>query len=148
MNRRSGFTIVEIAVVISIVAILTTLIVVVFNQTQLDARDDRRTADITALKRALVQYYNDNGEYPGCTNPGFGCPISDIAPALQRYMVDVPLKDPKGTDYLYSPGTSPNQYGLLLNYEQPGTSCKTGLNMDPAWWWSVQDCKTIFPNRF
>ena len=148
MTRRSrGFTIVEIAVVVAIISVLATLTVVAFNQVQKSSRIDRRIADVTSIQRALVHYYNDNGEFPTCYNPGMGCPVSDIAPSIQKYMVTVPLKDPTNTDYRYAPGVVPNQYGLLVDME--GSSCKTGTNMDPNWWGSsTSDCKTVLPNYF
>lgn len=146
MSRRPlGFTIVEIAVVVTIISILATLTVVAFTQFQANARNDRRTADIGSLKRAIVHYYHDNGEYPACTNSGSGCAVSAIASSIKKYMASVPLKDPQGSDYLYWPGT--DQYALFVSYE-PSSSCKTGINMDSTWWSSTADCKAAYPNRF
>lgn len=141
MHRRlRGFTIVEIAVVVSAVGLLMSIVLVTFNISQVKARDDKRTADALVIKTALAQYYMDNGEYPTCTNGGFGCDISVIQPLLAKYAAEIPVKDPKGRIIYYMPGAVPNAYGLLVEYEESPGSCKTGINMTATWWWSAPNC--------
>ena len=148
MNHRanSGFTIVEIAVVLAVIGVITAMIAITFNQTQKSARDDRITADITALKRAVVSYYNDNGSYPTCSSPGT-CTVQSISSRLNRYMNSVPTNDPSGRNYEYASSTQPDQYGLAVFY-QSGSQCKTGSKMTMSWWGSLPDCSGIYPNRF
>lgn len=141
MSRRNhGFTIVEIAVVVAAIGIIMSIVVVTFNVTQIKARDNRRTSDAVVIKTALAQYYMDNGEYPSCTNAGFGCDITTIQPLLAKYASEIPVKDPKGRIIYYMPGAVPNAYGLLVEYEQSPGSCKTGVNMTAGWWWSAPTC--------
>lgn len=49
----SGFTLIELMVAITIVAILATVGLVIFSNTQKQARDSRRTQDVAAIANAL-----------------------------------------------------------------------------------------------
>ena len=66
MSRRSGFTIVELAVTIAIIGILAAVGTFSFLAIQQQARDNQRTASAEAIANALERYYEENGEYPGC----------------------------------------------------------------------------------
>ena len=62
-----GFTIIEIAVVIFVIAILATVLFVGYNTVQNQSRDTKRTNDILVLGSLLDRYYLANGSYPaGC----------------------------------------------------------------------------------
>lgn len=66
MNRRlrRGFTLIELVVVISILAILSGVLVPRVTNHLKSARDARRLADIKAVRNAIEQYYMDKGSYP------------------------------------------------------------------------------------
>lgn len=66
MKRSSGFTIVELAVVIVVLAILVTVTVVSFGRVQSDARNTSSDAKGVAIAEGLERYYEANGEYPSC----------------------------------------------------------------------------------
>lgn len=63
---KSGFTLVELMVVIVIIAILAAIAVVSYNSIQQRSRDSVRSTKLYAIASALEDYYQDNGEYPGC----------------------------------------------------------------------------------
>lgn len=64
MKIKKAFTLVEILVVISILAILTSFAVVTFVSIQKDSRDSTRKSNVTIISEALEKYYEKNGEYP------------------------------------------------------------------------------------
>jgi len=68
-KSTSGFTIVELLIVIVVIAILATISVVAFNGVQMRARDAKRASDIATIAKALEAYYAVNGRYPAglCT---------------------------------------------------------------------------------
>ncbi|MEK7621152.1 MAG: prepilin-type N-terminal cleavage/methylation domain-containing protein [Patescibacteria group bacterium] len=64
MNRKQGFTIVELLIVIVIIGILASLIIVAYNGIQQRAQSAKRKADTGVMMKWLELYYADNGTYP------------------------------------------------------------------------------------
>jgi len=92
---KSGFTIVEILIVIAIIGILSTIGLVSFVRYQQDARDSQRSSDATIITEALEKYYDENGEYPSCTQL---TQSPEIVSSSVLIGIDVNvLKTPKGT---------------------------------------------------
>ena len=63
-DKNVGFSLVELMVVISIIAILTTLLLVNFTNSRSRARDAQRKADLKQVKTALQLYFNDFQQFP------------------------------------------------------------------------------------
>lgn len=63
-----GFTIVEIAIVISVIVVLTTISTLGITSYLKGSRDDDRAGKIIVLSTALEKYYSNNGEYPSCSS--------------------------------------------------------------------------------
>lgn len=66
MNRKHGFTIIELVVTIVILGLLISISIFGYNKIQADSRDSQRSARIGAITEALEKYYAKNGEYPSC----------------------------------------------------------------------------------
>jgi prepilin-type N-terminal cleavage/methylation domain-containing protein len=66
-QRQSGFTIVELLIVIVIIGILATLVIVTFSGVQQRARDSERKTDINAIAGQLEAAYAKEGVYPTLT---------------------------------------------------------------------------------
>ncbi|MGB3945814.1 MAG: prepilin-type N-terminal cleavage/methylation domain-containing protein [Candidatus Saccharimonadales bacterium] len=76
-KSRSGFTIVELLIVIVIIGILASITIVAFSGVQARARDSQRQTDITAIRKAMELYFADNGTYPSThCSLGAGCKIN------------------------------------------------------------------------
>lgn len=76
-GRPTGFTIVELLIVIVVIAILASITVVAYNGVQNNATNTKTTNALTAWIKALTLYKADNGRWPGgwvClgTNSGYG----------------------------------------------------------------------------
>src|SRR5262245_37668671 len=73
LRIQRGFTLIELVVVISILAILSGVLVPRVSNHLKAARDARRLADIKAVRSAVEQYYLDKGHYPAANaNSAFG----------------------------------------------------------------------------
>lgn len=93
INRKSsGFTLIEILVVIAIIATLAGFAFVSFTNAKEKSLDKRRKTDVQALKQALLSAKLDDGFYKNS--------LADVAP---KYIAQVP-QDPKlRIDYIYLP---------------------------------------------
>lgn len=65
-QSRSGFTIVELLIVIVVIAILAAITTIAFNGVQQRARDSQREHDITTIRKAIDLFRADKGGYPVC----------------------------------------------------------------------------------
>ncbi len=128
MNKRnSGFSIAEMIVVISIIAILTVIIYGSLSTARSRTRDQRRIADIASLQLSLEQYYNKNKYYPTS--------LSELVTAGFLPASGVSLS-PSGQTYNYFPmsyGNSPicTSYQLWIELENQSalsSSTKKGFN--------------------
>ncbi len=61
---KKGFTLVELLVVISIIALLSTIAAVSLGSARTKARDTTRIATMKQLATGLEQFYSDKGGYP------------------------------------------------------------------------------------
>lgn len=61
---KKGFTLIELIVAISIIAVVATTVYVNIRGNQAVARDARRKADLKTLQTALELYYTKNASYP------------------------------------------------------------------------------------
>lgn len=93
----TGFTIVEVLVVIGIIAILTVIVFPSISNIRAKNRDAEKVADIAAIQLGLSLYKNQNGEYPkdifnnSSFNPKYVTADSLISPNADSY-VYIPLK--------------------------------------------------------
>lgn len=70
-TAAKGFTLIELMVAISIVAILATVGLVQYGSAQKIARDSKRKQDLRSIATALELYRQTNGRYPCTPDEGF-----------------------------------------------------------------------------
>lgn len=118
-QRRAGFTLLEILVVIAIIALLAALVGPEVLRNASDARTQAARTQIEMFALALDGYRLDNHDYP-TTEQGLQAlrtlPAAGEPPANWRgpYLRRTVPKDPWGRDYVYTaPGSAnPTTYDL------------------------------------
>jgi prepilin-type N-terminal cleavage/methylation domain-containing protein len=117
-RKESGFTIVELLIVIVVIGILAALVITTFSGIQQKARNSERQTDINAVHSQVEAYYAQNGKYPGLTDLQTGSFISAQLKGLDQ----AALKDPKGTSLNIAAAADNDQYG----YTTTPSTCGTG----------------------
>lgn len=88
-QHTSGFTLLELLIVISIMALLASLTMMGFSSAQINSSRNRTSAFHRAIMSGLEAYHSDNGEYPeprgSSQRVSFGTKDYDIGGALMLY---------------------------------------------------------------
>ena len=137
-SLQRGFTLIEILVVVSILAILGALIVPKIMDRPNEARVVAAKHDIGTVVAALKLYKLDNGRYP-TTEQGLQAlvekPTSEPVPGNWTsggYLEKMP-KDPWGRDYLYlNPGIK--REIDVMSYGADGQQGGEGFDADLGSW--------------
>lgn len=118
--KTRGFTLMEILVSISIIAVLVAIGIVSYSSINQRSRDARRKSDVEQLRAALELYRSENGYYPNVGSGAF-VPISYLSATLvdEGYMPDLP-NDPQDNVKNYyqvrmmNQGSDNEYYGYCL----------------------------------
>ena len=108
-KAKKAFTVIELAVVIAVIAILATITAVGYTRLQKDTRDTERESDIAIVQSALETYYEKNGGYPGSSGAEFN-------ESFYRNTLGIPssaLKSPtapEGTTFSFMIGVLSSSY--------------------------------------
>jgi general secretion pathway protein G len=107
-NRRGGFTLVEIMVVVVILGILAATIIPQFVGTTQDAKLGAAKADVAQLKNAIDRFNINMDRYP-TTEEGLKVLVEAPSESKEKWRgpyIDKLQNDPWGTPYQYrSPST-------------------------------------------
>lgn len=107
-----GFTLVELMIVITVIAILATLGVMSFTRVQMQARDVKRKADVRAIETALQAYFTEFSAYPAAR---------DTLVPTYIPVFPVPPKGASQTAYSYNTDTN-TKYAVCAVMETQGTA--------------------------
>lgn len=139
--KKTGFTLIELIVVVAILGILATIGLTSFQTSQMKSRDTKRKSDLEQIQRALEMYMNDHSNYP--TSVGGEIVVGDALDWGTAefkdsegtiYMKQLP-GDPRDQEYCYVYSAGPpityKIYAKLENSEDPkvgGPYTCAGLN--------------------
>jgi len=138
INMETGFTLIEVMVVVIILALLAGVVVPKIVSRPEEARRAKAVIQIKQIEQALGMFSIDNGFYPS-TEQGLEALV--ILPETGQipgnysdsaYLNKVP-RDPWGYDYIY---LSPGEYGDfdLLSYGPDNEEGGEGKNADIENW--------------
>lgn len=135
-RKQSGFTLIELMVVVVILAILATFVVPSLMDRPEEARSVKAKNDISAIVSALQLYKLDNYNYPS-TDQGLEAlvqkPSGDPEPKNWKPLMDKLPKDPWGNTYLY---LHPGEHGDfdVFTYGADGRDGGDGANATIGSW--------------
>jgi len=119
IRSKKGFSLIELLVVISIMAILMALGAVTFSTAQQKGRDAKRRADISAVQKGFEQYFAENATYDSntsCTTMG-----GDTA----FFPAGLPRDPRNSSPYTYSYRCGSTAYCVCSRIEADGTGNST-----------------------
>lgn len=127
---RKGFTLIEVLVAVTIIAVLVSIGVVSYSSVNKRSRDAKRKGDVEQLRSALEMYRADIGSYPNLGGGSWvdASVLEDALVTTGTYMPAIP-SDPKGTQYHYK-ATSLYVYclsALLESEVDPSDTCEPDL---------------------
>jgi len=138
MNKQSGFTLIEIMVVVVVIALLGAMITpTIFSKVQ-QAQETRIAQDIRSIESALKFYRLDNYQYPTSQQ---GLSALFESPQGENnwkgpYLESVPL-DPWGVEYRYA---NPGTHGKPIDIYTFGVDKQEGGDDAAQDWgnWNIQ----------
>jgi len=118
MAYRQGFTIIELAVVLTIMAILLVLGVSGYSSSQANARDSERKATANNIAQALERYYRSGNTAGGTTYPAGNYPDSSIASNSSFLASILPGLDRNSFNYSFNT-SAPSSFFVVFTADNP-----------------------------
>jgi prepilin-type N-terminal cleavage/methylation domain-containing protein len=122
-RKQSGFTIVELLIVIVVIGILAALVITTFAGVQRKARNTERETDIKAIHGQIEAYFANNNSYPALAEVN----DSTWRGTNMKGLDGEALKDPKGTAQTLAASASATAYGYAVTKDD-GSACTTAAN--------------------
>ncbi|HSX19294.1 MAG TPA: prepilin-type N-terminal cleavage/methylation domain-containing protein [Candidatus Saccharimonadales bacterium] len=152
MNYKPAFTLIELLIVISIIAILVASATASWRNAQIKSRDGKRKADLKSVQQALETYLQTNGKYPASSAGQIQCNVTGDATTktwgnvftcgainyMQQLPTDPSYQAASGYYYNSTTTTSYTISSLLENtndadlYSKTGTPCANPIPAPPA----------------
>ena len=127
-SSQRGFTLIEVLVAVTIIAVLTSIGIVSYQAANRRARDAKRKSDLEQVRSALEMYKADNNWYPN-TGSGSWANTTYLGTPLNNYLSPIPSSPKAGEVYYYKATNSSGgrYYGYCLSSDMessnPTDSC-------------------------
>ena len=113
MKKRSAFTLIELIVTISIIALISTVVFVSLSGSKQKERDAKKISDVLQLQTALENYKRAEGVYPSTITLGQPLVGSTTGITFLSKVPEASIGEDCGADqYSYSYSTTTKEYSL------------------------------------
>jgi len=119
-KRESGFTIVELLIVIVVIGILAALVITTYSGIQAKARNSKRQTDIQSVQTQLEAYFAQAGHYPSLTDMN----TTSWLDANMKSLDKTALQDPQGSSQTLATAPANKVYSYAVT-NSSGTSCES-----------------------
>ncbi len=151
-NFKKAFTLVEMLIVVVIIGILSSALLPRLQGAQSAARDSARKSDLSQLGSAILQYYNNRGEYPEGSGADKGTswvmiPVDAIGDKLIKLveLSSVPHDPNKKNIITWKGGSSSDR---TLSWGQYGYFMMTKNSIPNGWYVLVARTETEWGTNF
>ncbi len=126
MNKKGGFTLIEILIVVGIIGLLASVVLSGLGSVRGRGRDARRAADLRQVQQGLELYYARCQRYPGAADCGAGDPsdwaglkesLSNSGLGVTSLSSDPLYADDSSRNYRYAVSQSGQSYILAATLE-------------------------------
>jgi type II secretion system protein G len=118
--KRSGFTLLELLIVISIIGLLTSISLFALQGARTQGRDSKRKADLEQIRTGLELYKADCNQYPA-NLPGVGSSLTGTCTGVTNTYIQSMPGDPSSVSSYYYNRVSTVTYNLCSHLEDPPT---------------------------
>lgn len=151
----SGFTLIELIVVIAILGILAGIGLTSFRTSQMKSRDAKRKSDLEQVQRALEMYMNDYSNYPTSAGGKIVLPggaltwgTSEFKDSKDTIYIKQLPGDPRGSpEYCYVYDVGPpivyKIYATLENSEDPKATLNVNCGAGEGYNYGVASPNTV-----
>lgn len=134
--HQKGFTLMELLITISIVALLSAAVLFTITNVQARARDAKRSADVDQLVKALDLYINQTGASYPIAPAGFCLTGTDAVNTalLGANLISTPISDPvnqTGAECLFYTTNEAGTEFAFRFYLETGSVGQKGMNTRP-----------------
>ena len=128
-KNHNGFTIIEVVITVSVIAILASMAFFGYTQVQKDSRNAQRASKVNIIAEELEAYYAKNGEYPGCVamTQSAAQVSSNTLKGIEQNVLKTPLSTAATTNSIGCTALSAGTGTDTFAYIGDGSStCNTG----------------------
>lgn len=149
---QSGFTLVELLIVVIILAVLASVAIPQFSSSTDDAKEAVLDATLSEMRNAIELYYHQHGEYPSANGDGTNLedtPAAFLNQLTQYSDTDGDVATTKSATHKYGPYLKKQQLpanpidGIsTIVIDDTGDLATTGTNVG-GWWFDNETGKFI-----